>query len=249
MKFEHQFTVPASPDVSWKALTDVQRVASCMPGAKLVDSSDEEFSAQLRVKVGPVSLAYNGVGRFTEMDQATGRAILSARGKEMKGAGTASATIEMNLAPDGPGTLVQVASDLDITGRPAQFGRGVLQDVGANIIDKFAAELAKSFEAQSESSSTTAPEALTIDVPDSRARPQPQAERDATRSDSGLPSETSTSGSARDEALELGSVIWKPILRRAVPPVAALVVGALAACLVRPPKREVTIRLLLHSDT
>ena len=143
MELQHTFTVPAPIDRAWSTLLDVERIAPCFPGAALTGVDGEEFSGTVKVKLGPVSLQYAGKGRFVDRDEASRRVLLEANGTDKRGNGTAAATVSATLRPDGEdATRVVVDTDLTVTGRPAQFGRGVLQDVGTKIIDQFATCLA-----------------------------------------------------------------------------------------------------------
>ena len=109
-----------------------------MPGAELKSVEGDEYKGVVKVKVGPITAQYSGVARFVEQDEAAGRAVLSAEGRDTRGAGNARATITATLTPDGPGTQVSVVTDLDVTGRVAQFGRGVLADVSTKLMEQFA---------------------------------------------------------------------------------------------------------------
>jgi len=119
-------------------LTDIPLIAPCLPGAELKSSEGDEHKGVVKIKVGPITAQYAGVARFVERDEAAGRAVLSAEGRDTRGAGNARATITATLTPDGDGTQVSVETDLDITGRVAQFRRGVLGDVSAKLMTEFA---------------------------------------------------------------------------------------------------------------
>lgn len=139
MKLEHSFTVPAPVDQAWATLLDIEGVAPCMPGATLTGVDGDEFSGTVKVKLGPVSLSYSGKGRFLERDDAAHTVVIDATGRDKNGNGTAGASVHARMEPDGAAsTKVVVVTDLKITGRPAQFGRGVMQDVGGKIIGQFA---------------------------------------------------------------------------------------------------------------
>ena len=142
MQLEHQFTVPAPPDVVWAAVVDPARVAPCMPGATLTEVNGSEFAGSVKVKLGPVSLLYKGSGQFVEIDEQSKRVVIKASGKDSRGNGTASATVTVTLKPDGANTHGAVVTDLAITGKPAQFGRGMISEVGGKILDTFAGCLA-----------------------------------------------------------------------------------------------------------
>ena len=138
MKLEHDFTVPATLDEAWAVLLDVEKVAPCMPGATLTSVDGDNFTGTVKVKVGPIQVTYKGQASFVEKDDAAHRVVIEASGKEARGSGTAAATVTAVLTADGSRTKASVVTDLNITGRPAQFGRGVMADVGAKLIGQFA---------------------------------------------------------------------------------------------------------------
>ena len=142
MELEHSFTVPVPEDQAWDVLLDVERVAPCMPGATLDSVDGDEIKGKIKVKLGPVSMTYAGTARFTERDRDAGVVTLNASGKETRGAGTASAIVRSELHGEGDQTEVTVHTSLNVTGRPAQFGRGVMADVSAKLIGIFAKNLA-----------------------------------------------------------------------------------------------------------
>ena len=142
MELEHSFTVPVPEDQAWDVLLDVERVAPCMPGATLDSVDGDEIKGKIKVKLGPVSMTYAGTARFTERDRDAGVVTLEASGKETRGAGTAAATVRSELHGEGGQTEVTVHTSLNVTGRPAQFGRGVMADVSAKLIGIFAKNLA-----------------------------------------------------------------------------------------------------------
>jgi carbon monoxide dehydrogenase subunit G len=142
MELQHAFTVPVPVERAWRVLLDIERIAPCMPGATIDEVNGDEFSGSVKVKVGPMQVTYRGDARFTEKDEAAHRATIQASGREARGAGTATATVTAQLRDAGGSTDVEVITDLAITGKPAQFGRGVMADVGGKLIGKFAACLA-----------------------------------------------------------------------------------------------------------
>jgi len=142
MELEHSFTVPVSEDRAWEVLLDVERVAPCMPGATLDSVEGDEIKGRIKVKVGPIAMTYAGTARFTERDKDAHVITLEASGKETRGAGTASAKVRSMLESQNGHTHVVVHTTLNVTGRPAQFGRGVMSEVGGKLIGIFASNLA-----------------------------------------------------------------------------------------------------------
>jgi len=142
MDLEHSFTIPVPPEQAWQILLDVEQVAPCMPGATVDKVDGDVISGKVKVKVGPVSLTYAGSARFTEKDEKTRTVVLDASGKETRGSGTAAAKVTSSLQDEGGQTRVVVRTSMTVTGRPAQFGRGVIAEVGGRIIEKFATNLA-----------------------------------------------------------------------------------------------------------
>ncbi|WP_369393959.1 SRPBCC family protein [Streptomyces sp. CG1] len=143
MELHHEFTVPVPVDDAWHALLDVERIAPCLPGAVVEDYDGTTVTGSVKVKVGPVTVAYRGTAVFGEQDAAAHRMVLVASGRETRGQGTARATVTGTLSECDGGTAVSVRTDLTVTGRPAQFGRGVLAEVGDRLVGQFADCLAE----------------------------------------------------------------------------------------------------------
>jgi carbon monoxide dehydrogenase subunit G len=131
MELTNDFRVGVPVEQAWAVLTDVELIAPCMPGAQLQEVEGDEYRGIVKVKVGPITAQYKGAARFAERDDAAHRAVLRAEGRDTRGQGNANATITATLTPDGDGTAVSVVTDLTVTGRVAQFGRGVMADVSA----------------------------------------------------------------------------------------------------------------------
>lgn len=142
MKLEHSFTVPAELDTVWQAVLDPERVAPCMPGATLSEVDGDAFKGSVKVKLGPISLLYKGSGEFLSKDAEARTVVIKASGKDARGNGTAAATVTVTLRADGAATVGAVETNLSITGKPAQFGRGLISEVGGKILDSFATCLA-----------------------------------------------------------------------------------------------------------
>ncbi|MER6003056.1 SRPBCC family protein [Nonomuraea sp. NPDC003707] len=219
MRFEHEFTVPVPIEQAWAVLLDVERVAPCLPGATLDIFEGDEFTGRMKVKVGPIVVTYKGSARFEDVDKDSYTLTIRASGKEARGSGTASATVKARLAPVDEATRVTVETSFNVTGRPAQFGRGVMAEVGGKLIEKFAANLA---ELLSEP---------TVELV--AAAPGPEEERHLTavptppEPESRPAGTTRTSRTADEEALDLLEIAGQPLLKRLAP-----VAGALAALLV-----------------
>jgi carbon monoxide dehydrogenase subunit G len=140
MKLENEFTVDVPVENAWNVLLDLERVTPCLPGAALTEESGDEYKGEMKVRLGPVSQEYEGTVKIEEADESEHRAVLKADGKDARGQGTASATITSTLHDEGDGsTRVRVETDMQLTGRAAQFGRGVQQDVAEKLLGRFAA--------------------------------------------------------------------------------------------------------------
>ena len=153
MELEHSFTVPVPEERAWEVLLDVERVAPCMPGASLDSVEGDDISGRIKVKVGPIAMTYAGTARFTERDANAHVIVLEASGKETRGAGTASAKVRSTLQGEDGQTHVVVNTTLNVTGRPAQFGRGVMAEVGGKLIGIFASNLADMLSAEQQPAS------------------------------------------------------------------------------------------------
>jgi carbon monoxide dehydrogenase subunit G len=138
VQLEHSFTVPVEVDEAWQVLLDIERIAPCMPGATLDSVDGNDFTGTVKVRLGPIGVTYKGKASFVEKDEAAHRVVIDAQGKDARGNGTAAAKVTATLTGDGPATAVTVLTDLNITGKPAQFGRGVMVDVGNKLIGQFA---------------------------------------------------------------------------------------------------------------
>ncbi|MGH9274395.1 MAG: SRPBCC domain-containing protein [Acidimicrobiales bacterium] len=137
MELTNEFRVGVPIEQAWEVLTDVERIAPCMPGAQLQEIEGDEYRGVVRIKVGPITAQYKGQATFVDQDEVNRVAVLRAEGRETRGQGNANATITATLVPDGEGTAVTVVTDLVVTGRVAQFGRGVLAEVSAKLLDQF----------------------------------------------------------------------------------------------------------------
>jgi carbon monoxide dehydrogenase subunit G len=139
VELEHRFTVPASVEETWAAFNNPEVVAPCFPGATLISVDGDQFTGSAKIKLGPIAMQYNGTGTYVQRDEQARRAVIEAMGRDKRGNGTANATVTAQLTPDGDGTAVHVTTDLAVTGKPAQFGRGVMQDVSDKLLLQFVA--------------------------------------------------------------------------------------------------------------
>jgi carbon monoxide dehydrogenase subunit G len=231
VELSHTFTVPATVDQTWATFMDLPLVGGCFPGATVTEVTDAGFAGTVKVKLGPIALVYSGTGAFVERDDGAHRAVIEAKGKDKRGNGTAGATVTIQLTDAGDGsTRADVQTDLAVTGKPAQFGRGVMQDVSDKLLGQFIACIegkvgdAQPQVAEQGAAATTAPEPAaepTADVappaaeaaasvtPPVAATPAPATPARAT------PAPPAPSPTAKvedkDDALNLGSAVL-PIL-------------------------------------
>lgn len=207
MRFENEFKVDAAVDSAWALLVDVPKIATCLPGATVHGSSDGEFEGSVTIKVGPIKVAYQGAASFAEVDEAEHRFRLNARGKEASGRGSAAAVIGVELSPAGPlKTLVRVTTDLEITGKVAQFGRSAMADVGERLIGQFASNLEATFFPASPTATDSA----------------------AAESEASDGAAVGRVGSDLNVMVLVG-----PVLKRAAPTIGAFFLGALVSLLFR----------------
>jgi uncharacterized protein len=218
---EHSFTVPVGVETAWAEFQDIASVAECFPGATVSSVEGDTFAGSVKVKLGPIALVYNGSGTFTEKDEVNHRFVVDAKGKDKRGNGTAGATVTLTMDPNGDATDVKVVTDLAITGKPAQFGRGVMQDVSDKLLGQFVACL----EQRLGNSGDTAPAA-----PASPAAPAPASPVEpaapsapaapAVPAEPTAPATPPPSARRSDDALDLGKTVlpvlvksyWKPVV-------------------------------------
>ncbi|MEW1856887.1 SRPBCC family protein [Pseudarthrobacter oxydans] len=158
MEMTNTFTVPVPPDEAWPVLLDLQRIAPMLPGASITSVDGDEYEGKAKIKVGPITAEYVGVARFIEVDEKGRRAVIQARAKDARGQGNMSATITARLEPEANGATVIVQTELDMTGKIAQFGRGVINEAATAILGVFAQRLAVEMTSGSESSSEASTE-------------------------------------------------------------------------------------------
>jgi uncharacterized protein len=200
VELNNEFRVAAPAAKTWEVLTDVERVAPCLPGATLLSVDGDEFTGAVKVKVGPITVSYKGDAAFLEKDASAQRVVLKANGKETRGNGNAAAIVTAQLKDEGDATSVVITTDLTISGKAAQFGRGVLADVAGSLIAQFA----KSLEADMVGGA-----------------PAPAA----TESVGAAPQTTAAAAAGPGDSVDLLKVVAVPMAKRAAPAVAALVAG------------------------
>ncbi len=223
MQLENNFIVPAGIDEAWKVFNDPAVVAPCFPGATLQSSDGDSFTGTVKVKLGPISLTYQGKGTYVERDEANHRVVIDAQGRDSRGNGTAGAVVTGTLAPQGDSqTAVKMITDMTITGRPAQFGRGMISDISDKIVGQFSAALAERL-GGSEAAESPAP----AGPPAAGSTSAPPA------SSSGV---SAPSRSSDVEAIDLLDTAGASVLKRLIPVLAGLV-AVLVALLVRRRRR------------
>lgn len=206
MELENSFIVPADIDTAWRTLLDVESITPCMPGATLESFTGDTFVANVKVKLGPVTQTFKGEGVFLSKDEATHTAVIKASGKETKGGGTAAANITASLIAEGPNsTRAHIVTDLTITGKIAQFGKGVIVDVSKKLIDQFASNLQQVITAQGATAAAAA---------------QP-----AGAAPSASPAAPTPARVQAAESIDLLGTAGTPVLKRAIPVLIVVVVA------------------------
>ena len=212
MELTHEFTVPADIDETWNAFNDIESVAACFPGAVVTSVEGDTFQGSCKVKLGPIALVYNGSGTFVEKDESTHRMVIDAKGKDKRGNGTAGAHVSATMTDAGSGsTGVEVLTDLAITGKPAQFGRGVMQDVSDKLLGQFTdcleqkvGDSSAASRAATEAASEAAPEPAPASAPEQAPEPAPSPVRALS---------DARPQPQQDDALDLGTTVL-PVLAK-----------------------------------
>ncbi len=203
MELQNSFVVPTDIDTAWRSMQDVEGLAPCMPGATLESHEGDEFTGNVKVKLGPVSMVFGGVARFVSKDEATHTLVIEGSGKDSRGGGTAKGQVTAVLVAEAPDrTRVDVNTDLTITGKAAQFGRGVMQDVAGRIVDQFAGNLATLLAAGAAAEAGSTAEAAEGGT--THAAPPPTVHA--------------------DESIDLLGTAGAPVLKRAIPVVIGVLV-------------------------
>jgi uncharacterized protein len=225
IELDNSFTVPVPPEQAWDVLLDVERIAPCMPGATVTSVEGDEIAGQVKVKLGPLSLSYKGTAKFIEKDPASHTIAIEATGKETRGAGTASATVHASLKPDDAEgqTTVSIHTSLNVTGRPAQFGRSLLPEVSGKLIDQFAANLAALID------STNRPAEAEPEAAPAQDEAAATGDAASTATAAGTAAATQTTVAPaqpvaqlqQEDSLNLIKLVGGPVLKRVIPVVVA----------------------------
>ncbi len=239
MEIEDSFRVDLPVDTTWRVLLDIERIAPCLPGAQLQEIAGEEYRGVVKVKVGPITAQYKGAAHFESRDDTTHTAVIVGSGRDTRGQGNASATITMTLTSDASGTSVKVATDLSITGKVAQFGRGVMADVSAKLLAQFVENLERDVLSgsvvdlvaadESDAATVTAPgNDSPVDVQDPALTGPPTSNGAGSHTANGETTTVRTINSPEATPVDLLEMGGSPILRRLLP----IVGSGLAALLV-----------------
>jgi carbon monoxide dehydrogenase subunit G len=248
MQLTHSFTVPTSVDDAWALFMDLERVGGCFPGATVTEVTHDGFSGTVKVKLGPIALVYAGSGSFVQRDDLAHHAVIEAKGKDKRGNGTAGATVTVQLMGAEGGTRADVTTDLSVTGKPAQFGRGVMQDVSDKLLQAFVACIEKQLGEPASGAEEPAPEPAgseTVDLGPAHDGAAPAAPEspvtapgaptkdaagpDAAASDATVaaqgPRRPASAPQPEDDALDLGTAVLPVLVQRYGPYAGAALVG------------------------
>lgn len=250
MELTNEFDVSVPVDTAWAVLTDVERIAPCLPGAQLQEIEGDEYRGVVKVKVGPIQAQYKGKATFVERDDVAHRAVLEAAGRDTRGQGNASATITAQLVAAGDGTHVTVTTDLTVTGKVAQFGRGVMADVSAKLLGQFVDNLEQTVltgvtgttpstettgataDAVADADTTaTSDESAPVVAPAADATPS--SDESSPAADAGADAGVRRIDHPEPEAIDLLEHAGSPVLKRVVPVLGVALAAAFVVWLVR----------------
>jgi carbon monoxide dehydrogenase subunit G len=240
MELTNEFRVGVPPATAWAVLTDVERIAPCMPGAQLQEVEGDEYRGIVKVKVGPITAQYKGSATFVEKDEENLRATLRAEGRDTRGQGNANATITAKLTPDGDGTKVIVVTDLTVTGKVAQFGRGVMADVSAKLLGQFVDCLETKVLAEQSDQAVGVPEGSVIGSDPAPTDAPVVAPAPATAKAAAAPASSSGARrieSAEPEPINLIDTAGSSVAKRAAPVLGVIAIFWLLRVLLRRRKK------------
>lgn len=213
MELKHEFTVPAGIEDTWNAFNDIESVAACFPGATVTSVEGDSFQGSCKVKLGPIALVYNGSGTFVEKDESARRMVIDAKGKDKRGNGTAGAHVTATMTEAGTGTRVEVLTDLAITGKPAQFGRGVMQDVSDKLLGQFTDCLEQKVGDASAAAEAAREPTPAADEPSAPEPPAPPPQVDDVRDIDAQARVSRAPGPQSDDAIDLGATVLPVLLK------------------------------------
>lgn len=222
MELKHHFTVPSSLEDTWRSFNHLEEIAPCFPGATLTGVEGETFTGTVKIKLGPIAMLYAGTGTFLSRDEANHTVVIQAQGKDKRGNGTAGATVTAVLTADGDGTTVDVSTDMNVTGKPAQFGRGVIQDISEKLLEQFVQCVIKN-------AAGPLPEPPAPLEPAKTKEPSPPVETVE-------PVETKSRDSTPE--LDLGSAVLPVLAKRFAPAILAALAGFVLVLLLRRKKKN-----------
>ena len=242
IELDNSFTVPVPPEQAWDVLLDVETIAPCMPGASVLSVDGDEIQGQVKVKLGPLSLTYKGTAKFIEKNQESHTIAIEASGKETRGAGTASANVTATLKPGDTGaeTVVSIHTSLNVTGRPAQFGRSLLPEVSGKLIQQFATNL----EAMITADTATDETATETAGPATGQVPAPETGEAAAKAPAAAPAQAPVAAKPvapavkQEESLNAFKFVVVPILKRLIPVAAVAAAGAAVTVIFRRVRRK-----------
>ena len=244
MQLENSFTIDAPIEKAWEALNTPQTIAPCFPGATLTEYEGDSFSGTVKVKLGPISLTYKGKGVYKERDDAAHRVVIDASGRDSRGNGTAEATVVGTMTADGPDkTAVTMVTDMKITGRPAQFGRGVISDVADKIIGQFASCVASKLQGEEAAGASSSSEG-SAPVPAAVSGSASAAGAASSNGSTGSATATAPAATAKPaastapmkseiDAIDLLDTAGAPVIKRLAPVVGGLGLLLLVIFLIR----------------
>lgn len=234
MELTNEFEVPVPEDEAFKLLTDLERIAPCMPGAALTSVEGDDHHGTVKVKVGPITAQYKGTARIVERDDAARTATLEAKGRDTKGQGTASALIKAKLTSTGPNqTKVSLVTDFNISGKVAQFGRGAIADVSAKLLDQFASNLEKDLAGSGAPAPAAAqPSASAAAEPETKAA-EPASQPTAAQSGQSAPAAPRAITPREVEPIDLLATAGSPMIKRLAPIAGAVGLIVVVLCIRR----------------
>jgi carbon monoxide dehydrogenase subunit G len=227
MNFDYVIKLDMSLEQAWETLMDIERIAPCMPGATIESHDGDDYVGRLKVKLGPMEMTYRGNIHFVERDDAAKTALIDAAAKEIKGRGAAKTQVSLRGAAVDQGSEITLSSEFTVSGKAAQFGRGVMEEVGEKLMGDFATRLAAQVTADAGAAAPDDDAPLTAALPSKSSDPDPIEQQPVPVSESASQN-TAVHTSTENEALDIGGAAMWPVLRRlAIPAVVIAIVAAI----------------------